>query len=706
MIRNSHMASMTKIGRETGESRSEVVRKIMLEALAIEYESKIVGIDVENRLKFGYSKSSIILKNFIVEKFAGRITSVNQRVSWDQVISELKNEYEKMKEIERWKDVVNEEAIEWCKEKEREMEKFREEKQLIETVEIMRSMRILSRNVTEMRIQLTRMECKCRICGRKGHKAYECVEERVEFVNKKSKADEIVKMEKERDDDNEYIEQPEKLRVEAVRNLDRMVNNRGKLKIEELVTEFPIVLDSADKPIEFCSLEKCKINTADKVKVVKRGQKIPQAFKKEIIEYFKDLERKGIIRKTESEWRSPIRAIPKPNGGIRIVSNLMALNDLVEKDPYELRNIRDILGATQGSVEFTVLDLKDGFYHIEIEESDKHKTAFEVEGVVYEWNGMVMGFKNAPQIMQRTMNKVLGDVIGRGVEVYMDDIVIHGKTREEHNKLVREVLKRLEKHKMRVNPKKVQLSCESVKLLGVTIDGKTMTPDEIKKNEALEYPIPKNVSELRRFLGLSGWFRNFIKNYAGKTLKLTDALKGKNKEFKWTEEMNSEFEGLKQSIKVMKDLILPDYEKQFMLRTDACGTGMGAVLLQKNQKGEWCPVQWASKKFTPTERRYGISEMEMLAVYWGVKKFEYELRGRKFILVSDHKALQEIRKKAYFNNSRINRWIELIQEFDFEIQYNKGEELAVPDALSRLYEAEERTDESKIKKESRGKKVK
>lgn len=140
-------------------------------------------------------------------------------------------------------------------------------------------------------------------------------------------------------------------------------------------------------------------------------------------------------------------------------------------------------------------------------------------------------------------------------------------------------------------------------------------------------------------------------------------------------------------------MLLADYEKDFMLRTDASGTGLGAALLQKNKAGEWTPIQWASNKLTDTEKRYKISEKEMPAIYWAVKKFVYELRGRKFKLVSDHKALQEIRNKAEFNNARINRWIDQIQEFDFEICYNKGEELAVPDALSKLYEKERKRQE-------------
>lgn len=163
---------------------------------------------------------------------------------------------------------------------------------------------------------------------------------------------------------------------------------------------------------------------------------IPQALKERTIQCLEDLERRKVIRRSESEWRNPVRSLEKPNDGIRLVCNLMALNDLVEKDPYELRNIREIIQMTQGSRWFTVLDLKEGFYHIEIEE-DKGKTVFEVGGYVYEWNGMVMGYKNTLQIMQRTMNKMLRDLISKGTEVYLDDIVIHGKTEQDHDRILR-----------------------------------------------------------------------------------------------------------------------------------------------------------------------------------------------------------------------------------------------------------------------------
>ncbi|KAF9762180.1 Retrovirus-related Pol polyprotein from transposon [Nosema granulosis] len=308
----------------------------------------------------------------------------------------------------------------------------------------------------------------------------------------------------------------------------------------------------------------------------------------------------------------------------------MALNDTFEKDLYELFKIRDVTRATQGSRVFTVVDLNEGFYHIEIDEDDKKKTAFEFNRRVYEWNSMVMGFKNYPQILQRVMDWIFEDLLGNGVEVYMDDVVIHAKTKREHDILVEKVLIRFEKHNMKLNINKIQYRRKEVKLLGVTPNGEDTHACEIKKNEALEYPIPETVTELRRFLGLTGWFRGFIKNYAELTYNLTDALKGAGKNYKWTENMEVEFLKIKDVLRDLKSLKIADYAKEFLLKTDASNIGMGGVLLQKNEQGEYVPVQWVSKKFSPTERRYGISEKEMYAIFWGVKKFEYELRGRRF----------------------------------------------------------------------------
>jgi RNase H-like domain found in reverse transcriptase/Reverse transcriptase (RNA-dependent DNA polymerase) len=386
----------------------------------------------------------------------------------------------------------------------------------------------------------------------------------------------------------------------------------------------------------------------------------------------------------------------------------MMLNDLAEKDSYALPEMRRIIEATAGSNFFTILDLKEGYYQIEILEEHKHKTAFEFEEKVYEWNGMVMGYKNAPMIFQRIMNKILGEKLGSGVQAYLDDIIIYAKTIEEHDELVKWVFEKLKKHNLKVNVKKVQFAQNSVKLLGVTVNGKDKTPMEIKRNETLEFPRPRSVAELRRFLGLVGWFREFIPNFANLTKELYGGLSITKRHWEWSMEMEKSFIKVKTALREARGLRLPDYNKEFTLKTDASNTGLGAVLLQKDEGGRLVPIQWASKKLTATEERYGITEKEMLAIMWGMEKFSYELKGRTFHLITDHKALEQLRKKPEFENNRINRWVEKIQQFDFTIEYKKGEELVTADALSRLYEEERRKplEDKKKNKDKHGQKVK
>lgn len=237
---------------------------------------------------------------------------------------------------------------------------------------------------------------------------------------------------------------------------------------------------------------------------------------------------------------------------------------------------------------------------------------------------------------------------------------------------------------MRINLKKIQFAQNEVEILGFKIDGHDIIPMEKQKQKILEFLIPTKIKECRQFLGMCNWFRSFIKDMALKTKEMTNSLRiKKDAAWSWNSKMNKEFEDLKNEIKQCKDLKIPNYNKEFVLRTDASNFGLGAVLMQRNNNNELKPIEWASKKLTDTEKRYGISEKEMYAAFWGIKKFEYELKGRKFVLETDHKALERLRDKPYFDNNRINRWSEKIMEFDFEVRYVKGESMGKADELSR-----------------------
>ncbi|KAF9758286.1 Transposon Tf2-9 polyprotein [Nosema granulosis] len=188
------------------------------------------------------------------------------------------------------------------------------------------------------------------------------------------------------------------------------------------------------------------------------------------------------------------------------------------------------------------------------------------------------------------MNNILEEFRGKGVEIYMDDIVIHAKEDRVHDEIFMKVIMKFKERGLKVNPDKIQYRKKKVELLGVSIDGYNKNPSEITKKEALEYKKPECVKELRRFLGLAGWFRYFVKNFAQITVSLTGALKT-NKKWVWTEEMEEEFKLVKEELRNMRVVKLPDYQKVFRLRTDASDRGLGAVLLQANINGDWAPIQ-------------------------------------------------------------------------------------------------------------------
>ena len=447
----------------------------------------------------------------------------------------------------------------------------------------------------------------------------------------------------------------------------------------------------------------CKIETLEGKIVVDKPYKLPQAYENRVEAEVGRLVKKQYIRPSKSAWLNNVRPVVKPDGSIRLTTNLIRLNKLVVLDKYSLPNIDEIIYKLKNQKYYSKIDLKEGFFQIKINEQDCHKTAFRIKNRLYEWIRMPMGFKNSPAIFQRAMDTILEEYIGLHCYVYVDDILIFGKTKEEHDIAFRKVVQTLIKNNITANKEKIVYCVQEIKFLGHTLKGDQIIPCIDNKASIKNYPAPENVDEVKRFLGIVNYYRKFIKNCATIQEPLLN-LTRKNVSFDWDECCRIAFESLKKLLLGKTILQQPDFEKEFVLETDASNVGLGAVLCQRIN-GELLPVAFASRKMGTAERNYSISEKEMLAALWAMEHFVYFLLGREFTLITDHKALKALDERGTIRSARIERWIERIQIFNFKVEYRKGCQIPHVDGLSRIRSNEEVNLITNTNNDSRKKKI-
>ena len=328
-----------------------------------------------------------------------------------------------------------------------------------------------------------------------------------------------------------------------------------------------------------------------------------------------------------------------------------------------------------------------GYWQLPLSEESKHLTAFSSHNEHLEFNVLPFGLTNAPLVFMRTMMKVLGDI--KNVLIYIDDIIIFSDDLKSHFQTLREVLERLKRAGLKLKVKKCQFLSRELEYLGHKLNEEGLKMQEGKVKAIAEYPPPTSVKTLRRFLGMIGYYRPFIQNFAKIAYPLTDLLKKENN-FEWKEEQQQAFNMLKECL--MKDpvLVYPDFKKDFYLACDASGTGLGAVLLQKN-KTRMRAVSYASRVLNNVEMKYSTTERECLAVVWALKKFRYLILGYKVHILTDHKPLLDLfKKRDFINNQKFNRWFLAVLEYGPEFKYIPGQYNTLADGLSRSFEEDER----------------
>lgn len=409
-------------------------------------------------------------------------------------------------------------------------------------------------------------------------------------------------------------------------------------------------------------------------------RRMPQATRDLARQELEKMKQAGIIEPADGPWSACIVMVPKSNGKMRVCVDYRSLNALTIKDSHPLPHIQDTLDSLSGAKWFCALDLQSGYWQVEIAEEDKPKTAFSFEGL-WQFKVMPFGLCNAPATFERLMESVLRGMLHKGVLVYLDDVSIHATTLDEEFALLEEVLCRLEKANLKLNPKKCRFFSQEITFLGHRVSAEGIRPSEEKIKAVKNWPRPKSATEVRGFLGLCNYYRRMIEHHSDIALPLI-RLTEKKAPFEWTEDCEKAFNELKNRLVEAPILQLPKEDLPFILDCDASLTSIGAVL-QQVQDGKERVIAYFSQRLSKAEENYCVTRRELLAVVRAITHFRTYLLGRHFTLRVDHASLQWL---CNFKDpdGQWARWLLRLQEYDYTIIHRPGKSHGNADALSRI----------------------
>ena len=390
----------------------------------------------------------------------------------------------------------------------------------------------------------------------------------------------------------------------------------------------------------------------------------------------------GIIRPSLSPWASPVTLVPKKDGTTRFCIDYRALNSVTVKVRYPLPLVRDIFDQLGGSSIFTTMDMRSGYWQLPVAADSIEKTAFVCHRGQFEFLRMPFGLANAPSLFQRAMNQVLAEYIGKFVMVFLDDIVVYSSSEREHKQHVAAVLKKLSAANLTLKASKCHWGKPKIDLLGyvVTAHGISPQPEKTEAIRALRPPV--DIPELRRFLGMTGYYRDLIPRYAHIADPLY-ALTRKDVEWIWGEKEGGAFETLKAAFTSETVMAHPCVNEPYILYTDACDYAVGGILCQKDKQGIERPIQYISAGLDRTQRNWPVIEKEAYSVIYCLKKLRAYLLGAEFKVLTDHKPLLCLFTKEMVN-TKIQRWAVLMAEFGAKVEYRKGKNNVRADMLSRI----------------------
>lgn len=425
---------------------------------------------------------------------------------------------------------------------------------------------------------------------------------------------------------------------------------------------------------------------------------IPKQYQSVIDNEIETMLTKGVIEPCPNPYgfNTPVFVVPKKDGRPRVVANyknslnrvLSSAADMAWQMPACDSTINDI---GKGNKYFSTLDMDAGYWQCELIKSDRYKTAFHWNNKCYQYTRLPFGLKCSGHIFSRCVAKSMEEVTNtENVKTYIDDVLCYGATFQVYFNTLEQVLAASATNGMRLNPKKCTFLKETAHFLGriITHDGYKADPEYAQGIR--DMPPPTTRKELQAVIGRIVWLRMFVETRIGERIRThcfsqllseLNKLNRRDAAFEWTREANDAYEVVKKRLSTTPVIHFADFTKPFVLVTDASETACGAVLLQEHN-GNQVPVAVASKTLDSVQQRWSATERECFGVVWAIEKMEYFLRGRPFLVLTDHKSLTFV-DRTNFNNNKISRWQERLSQFDFVVEYIEGQKNIFADLLSR-----------------------
>ena len=472
-----------------------------------------------------------------------------------------------------------------------------------------------------------------------------------------------------------------------------VMSESSHAKFAQLLREFSVVFSKHEWDIGKRDLVQHRIQVYPRSIPVKLpNRRMPMHFKTDLQEKLDKFVEHELIEPCHSPYSAPAMLVPTRNGKLRLVIDYRQLNKQTIKPCWPEPSIQEIFDTLESSCYFSTNDMSRGFYQFPMEEANQDYTAFSTPFGSYKWLRMPIGLTGSPNILQSLMEKVLVGLTWKFTILYLDDCIIFSRTIEEHLERLNEVFQKFKDANLKINPTKYEFFWHKVPFLGHIVSCEGIQADPQKISTVNRYPVPKNATEVKSFSGLSSYYRIYVQDLA-KIARPLHQLTDRAKDFLWNCEAQEAFEVLKARLTSAPILAFPSMREPFVLYTHASQHAMGAGLAQI-QNGSERVICYASKSFSKAQSRYFTTKRELLFDVNFTRHFKHYLLGRKFQIVTDHRALQWL-QNFKDPDGLAARWLKKLATFEYEIVHRSGNSTGHADSMSRIPIQDATTDQIK-----------